>query len=251
MTLSKTVLLAGMISMYGLSAMAQSQAVPVNLRAADVLGRLASRNGLSPADVMFGIPLPPGKVVGDGYLSTEWNRGTILLRANDKLLEGYPLRYDIAADELEIKSINGVKVLKGDLVKSFLWLDTLTGKPGYFVRSNVYTADDNIPSTGFLEVLSDGTMPAFKQTTLLIKKADYRPEFNMGSRDDKILKKVQYLYVAESRLQKIPTSKKKLLTLFGDKAAAMSRFMDEQSYTPTSEYQIKAIFDYYNTLPNP
>src|SRR3990170_1363664 len=96
--------------------------VPNNIRAANTLDRLVE-DGLSNADMLYGFPLPEGKIIGDTYLETQWKAASILLYDKDKLIEGFPARYDIYLNELEIKAKNGIKVLKGDKVKSFVWMD--------------------------------------------------------------------------------------------------------------------------------
>src|SRR5688572_2286463 len=81
--------------------------VPPNIRAINTIERLNDFDGLTNGDLMYGIPLPEGKVIGDSYLDTHWKKSTILLYEKDKLIEGFPLRYDIWLDELEINARNG------------------------------------------------------------------------------------------------------------------------------------------------
>ena len=147
--------------------------VPNNIRAANTLDRLVDLDGLSNADMLYGIPLPEGKVIGDTYLDVQWKAASILLYDKNKLIEGFPVRYDIHLNELEIKAKNGVKVLKGDKVKSFVWMDSLTNSPVYFVNAKEFQNEDNVTLSGFFQVLTDGALPLFKKTRVSFKKADY------------------------------------------------------------------------------
>src|SRR5688572_30772325 len=100
--------------------------VPPQLRAQMTFDRLTDYDGLGKGDVLYGIPLPPGKTIGDSYLDPKWNAAAIMLYENDKLIEGYPVRFNISDDMLEIKSRYGIKVLEARKVKSMVWIDSIT-----------------------------------------------------------------------------------------------------------------------------
>src|SRR5687768_14078136 len=108
--------------------------VPENIRATNTLEKLQDLDRMGNADMLYGIPLPPGKVIGDTYMDPQWKNSAILLYENNKMIEGFQARYDIHLDELEIKARNGIKVLKGNKVKSFVWLDSVYSAPAYFVN---------------------------------------------------------------------------------------------------------------------
>src|SRR5688500_16459670 len=78
-------------------------AIPANMRAQFTLDQL-NQNGLATGDVLYGVAPPPGRVVGDTYIDKKWNIGKILLYEKEKVIQGYPVRYDIKGDLLEIKS---------------------------------------------------------------------------------------------------------------------------------------------------
>lgn len=232
----------------GIPAGAQQSAIPTNLRISGTIDRILTRNGFHNGEQLYVVAPASGKVIGDAYIHTYWSTGAILLNEKDQIIEGYPMRYDIDADEIEIKTDGGIKVVKGRQIKSFMWLDSMTAKPAYFVSAMGYTNEDNLVPDGFFQIISDGAIPALKQTTVQVRKSDYRPEFNSGSRDTKILKKEKFYYSTNGHLYEIPSSKKKLLVIFGDKAEAMAKFINVNTLTATSESHIRAIFDHYNSL---
>ena len=232
-----------------LSGFAQA-VVPPNIRAINTIERLNDYDGMTNGDLMYGIPLPEGKVIGDSYLDTHWKKSTILLYEKDKLIEGFPLRYDIFLDELEINARNGIKVLKGNKVKSFVWFDSLTTTPSYFVNGKDYKNEDNVSLTGFFQVLSDGSSPLLKKTNIAIRRADYNVALNVGSPDDKILKKEDFYMLKGSNVIEIPSSKKKMLTLFGDKAEVLEKYIKDNALSTTKEDNLKLIFQHYNSLVN-
>lgn len=220
-------------------------ALPNSIRASETLDNI---NELSSGEMLYGIPMPEGKVIGDTYLSTNWMKSTLLLYDQDKILKGYPVRYDIQLDELEIKGKDGVKVVKGDRVKSFSLVDSLLNRPKYFVNAKEYKNTDNITLSGFFQVLADGPLPLFKKTSIQIKEADYRVQFDVGSRDNKILKKDGYFTLEGKNVIELPSSKKKLLPFFGEKATEIDKFIKLNSLILSNEGHLKAVFEHYNAL---
>ena len=219
-------------------------AVPTHIRAINLMQQVKA--GVTTSDVFFEIPLPAGKVIGDTYLDTEWKPGSIMLFDSDKMVKGYPIRYDINTNEIEISSSTGVKVLFGKKVRSFMWLDSLTDTPHYFVNASTYIEDNVAPLTGFFEVLADGNFPLFKRTVLVVEKANYNHQLNAGSRDDKIIKQVDYFAASGNKMIPLPSSKKKFFVLFGERAEEVMNYSKQNAPRIAREDDLKAIFDFYN-----
>lgn len=227
----------------------QSQAVvPPNIRATNTLEKLFDYNGIDEGDILYGMPLPESKVIGDTYMDTTWRRANVMLYEKEKLIEGFPIRYDIYLDEVEFKGKNGIKVIAGSKVKSFVWADSLTRTHSYFINGKGFRNEDNVPFTGFFEVLSEGTVPLLKKTNIDIRKADYNVAMNVGSRDDKILKKNKFCVLKESRIIELPKSRKKFLTLFDDKSSQLEVFIKENNLLLHIEQDLEMILDYINSL---
>lgn len=242
----KVLLVIGSLFFFALPAFGQA-VVPPNIRATNTLDRLQDMDGMGIADLLYGIPLPEAKVVGDTYLNPGWQICSILLYENNKLLEGYRVRYDIQSDALEISARNGVRMLKGSNVKSFVWVDEVTGSPSYFVNGKELSKSFN----GFFKVLVDGQRPLFERVDLDVKKADYNIQLNVGSLDDKILKKVKYYTKENGELVELPASRKKLLHFFADRDDEMESFMKENNLTPKRGEELAVVFRHYNQLIEP
>ena len=224
--------------------------VPPNVRASNTLDRLKESRDFNTADMLYGIPLPEGKTIGDTYLDMHWKDASILLYESEKLIEGFPIRYDIMTDDVEVKTKKGIKVLQGVKIKSFVWVDSVTKAPDYFVNAKDFKNESNVPYSGFFQVLADGSLPLFKKTEIEIKKADYNIQFNVGSQDDKILKKSEFYTLKDKQLVELPSSKKKIIVLFGDKSEAMEVFIKENDLSIAKGDQLKIIFEHYNSLVN-
>src|SRR5688572_1361995 len=224
--------------------------VPPNVRASNTLDRLKESRDFSTADMLYGIPLAEGKTIGDTYLDMHWKVASILLYESEKLIEGFPIRYDIMTDDVEVKTKKGIKVLQGVKIKSFVWVDSVTKSPAYFVNAKDFKDESNVPYSGFFHVLTEGSLPLFKKTEIEIKKADYNIQFNVGSQDDKILKKNEFYTLKGKQVVELPSSKKKIVALFGDKSEAMEVFIKENDLSITKSDQLKIIFEHYNSLVN-
>jgi hypothetical protein len=225
--------------------MAQGTAIPSNIRAINTLEDLTQ---LTPNEVLYGIPLPPKKLVGDSYLVAHWRKTNILLYTKETLLEGYPVRYDLLRDELEVNSKSGIKVLEAKRVKSFVWLDSITMQPEYFINAGEYKNTDKGKLLGFFLIMVDGKLPLFKKTVATIKEADYNVQFSVGSRDDKIIKKDLLFYARDGVVCQLPKSRKKVFSVFGDKAKAMEEFVKTNSLDATDTGDLKKMFIHFNSL---
>ena len=225
-------------------------ALPANIRAANTLDRLLDFDGINSYDILYGIPMDEKReVIGDPYLNTEWQKSTVLMN-NDKLLEGYLTRYDIASKQLEIKSSSGIKVLKASFVKSYLSIDSATQTAHYFINSSRFRDEKGSASEGFFEVLSDGKIPLFKRTSIEIKKGNYRPELAVGNKNDQILKKVKFFYMKNDNIIQIRGAKQ-LTSVFGTREEEMKKFIRENSISVREERHLKALFDHYNKTEKP
>ena len=225
--------------------------VPANIRAINNIERLTYLNSTAGNEMIYGVPVPEGKVIGDTYLHREWKRSAILLYAGEKLIEGFPVRYDIRTDELEVKTSGGIKALEGRNVRSFTWIDSLRTEPYFFINAKEFK-NEGVQMAGFMEVLVDGKLPLLKKINISIKKADYNVALSVGSRDDKILKQPAYFVFSEKvgELKEIPGSKKKLMPVFQTKAEEMEKYIGANDLSVKKEEDLIKIITHYNRLLN-
>ena len=220
-------------------------AIPTQLRAENTLDRLSDKGGLSNSDILYGIPLPPGSVVGDVYFDKKWNSATILLYQTETMIEGYPVKYDIKGDVLEIKSSAGIKVLDVRKVKNMVWIDSLTQKPHYFANGAEFKVE-GVPVNGLLEVLVDGKTPLMKRDQIYVKDPTYNVAMGAGSRDTKIYHKFTYYYSKGSELIKVK-GKKDVLAITNN-TAAVEEYIKQNKLNVSKESGLIKVFEYINTL---
>ena len=223
-------------------------AIPQQLRAQMTMDRMTDPNGVGQSDLLYGIPPAPGKTVGDYYLDRKWNTGSIFLKDSERKIEGFPLKYDIKTQTIEILANKTVKILDARKIKGMVWYDSLTQLGSFFANAGEFT-EDGVPLVGLVEVMSDGQIPLLCYTTVWIKQADYVPALDVGSRDDKIMKRKTYYYSINHQITKI-TSKKKLLPAFGDRASAVDAFIKTNDLSVNQPFDLKRIFDFFNAQPS-
>jgi len=221
-------------------------AIPPNMRAQITLGQLSNPvRGLSGGDMLYGIPMEPGKVIGDNYLDKKWNRANILLYQSETMIEGYPVKYDVKNDLLEIKSATGIKVLEGRKIKNLVWIDSLTTQPHYFVNGGEYRFEGT-KSMGLMEVLVDGELPLMKRAEVNVKKANYNPALDVGSKDMKIYIKEIFLYASNGELVKIK-SKESILKAAGTRSAEVESFIKVNKLNTNKQPDLIRVFEYINS----
>ena len=219
-------------------------AIAPQLRAENTLDRISSKNSLSGSDILYGLPVPPGSTIGDNYLNKEWNQATFLLYQSEKMIEGYPAKFDIQSDLFEVKTNNGIKILDNSKVKNVVWIDSLTSLPDYFVNGKEYRIE-GVPSTGILEIVVDGIFPLFKKTELFVKEPTYNVAFDVGSRDKKIFQKEIMYYGKDKDLMRVK-NKKDVLAAAGGRATEVEAFVKSNKLNLNKETDLKRVFEFLN-----
>lgn len=224
---------------------AWSQAIPNNVRSQFALDRLTKMNFTGMDGTVVGLAAPPGRVVGNTYIDQKWNMGSVLIAEKNTPIEGYPMKYDIKAQNLEIKTVAGVRLLDVKKIGHVVWVDSLTKQPHYFVNAARYK-EDGTPLVGLLEVVVDGQRSLLKRTVLSVKTPTYVAALDVGNRDTEISKKTKFFYSEGENVVEV-TSKKKLLESFGDQGDEVKKFMKLNKLDVNQENHLSHIFEFYNS----
>lgn len=209
------------------------------------LERLSNPDQLTMGTVQT-LPMAPPDVIGTDLLNKNFNRSTFLLN-DSSVLEALPARYYIMRNEFDIKTAQGLRTLKGDRVKSFVWIDSATKRPQVFVNMKSYLNQNDVPGTGFMQILCEGKLTLLKQTEVVFKEANYHVALNVGTVDHQFLTKTNFYYLIGNTFQPVP-SRRKVLSVFPDHQAEIQRFVKINQLNLNDEYHLIALFDYYNSL---
>jgi hypothetical protein len=222
-----------------------SSAVPENVRASYSIDRFG--DGII-NEMIYGIPLPAPKVVGDTYIDANWNKGRIFLYERDKFIDGYAIRYDLDRQELEVQTPQGVKVVPGTKIKSFVTFEAGGSPEGsIYVNAREFSFPDGNTLDGFLKVVVDGPMAFMSAMTVVVKRPDYNEAMNVGNQNYRIAKREKFFYALEGKVQEVPVKKKELLGIFPSlKRASIDKFITDKRIKTNDEEGLALIFKQYN-----
>ncbi len=224
---------------------AQNSAIPENIRASNSID---SFSGGIMNEMIYGLPLPDPKVIGDAYIDENWTRGKFLMYGQQKFIDGFSIRYDLAKQELEINTQKGVKVLSENQVRSFVTMDAHEHSPALFLNAREFRSEGTAYE-GFVEVLQDGPMALVKGYIVKVKRPDYSEAMNVGSQNYKILKKHQLFFVDSGTLHRVPSKKKEIIRLFPPAfQQKVAEYASAQNLSLDKEEHLSQVFRWYNDL---
>ncbi|MFZ1806779.1 MAG: hypothetical protein WAU36_06145 [Cyclobacteriaceae bacterium] len=221
-------------------------ALPSQMKIRNTLEGMSDLGGLGQSDMFQGVDIEAGRILGDYYLDAKWNTSSVLMYGSGKVIEGYPVKYDIEGNSLEVKVGAQIKLIKVSRVESLIWYDSITNVPRAFVNAKDYS-ENGVELNGLLEVLVDGDIPLIKKTTIWVKRPDYVIAFDVGSKDTQINKREVFYYAKGKELFEIK-KKKELIALFGDKGDEVNRFIKVNQLNVKEQRGLASAFLHYNSL---
>jgi hypothetical protein len=98
-----------------------------------------------------------------------------------------------------------------------------------------------------VEVLVDGKRPLFKRTVLFIRKPDYKPALDVGSRDYRVIKKEKIFTLNGNDLVELNLrNKKKFVNAFGAQSEEVQQWMKEKSIDLSNLIEVMSVFEFLN-----
>ncbi len=210
-----------------------------------IVERLSDLNSLLAGSIP-NLPSPPPGLQGDVYLTQFFQESSFTLFKDGQILHGLFSKLDLQRNEFNIITQKGVRVLNGDLVRSAVCLDSLNKTPHYFFNGKSFKTPSGSQYSGFFELLVEGSLPLLKRTEVEYLKADFSPALNVGSKDDKYIKKTFFYYQRDGVLH--PVSKKNFFSVFGDRQKEMEQFGKSKKLKVESD--LISIFEYFNRPVN-
>jgi hypothetical protein len=238
----------GRIYMVKFGAEGTGAALQKTIRATNITNLFNDRPNMLGGNMVYGIAPEAVKVEGNNYLDKKWNTSSLLLYRDQKLLEGFRVRYNITANQFELMEpeSNNVSVMMGLRIQNLVWVDSAYKVPRYFVNGMDFL-DEGVPISGFFEVLVDGEFPLMRRTEAIFKESNYNTALMVGNRNHKIIKRNTYYYLQGKNVIEVPANRKKLLLLFGDKAEDMEKFINDNSLPTREPSSLFQIFTHYNS----
>ncbi len=226
---------------------AQAPVVPPVIRATNTIERLTYGLGVTnlPGSNMQLMPMNKPQTTGDNYMNKNWNRTSFIMYGAQEPSEGYLTRYDLLGEELDVYVDNGVKVVKAKDLKSFAWVDSLSHYPAFFINAKDFKTEDGVYLKGFLEVITEGSIPLFRHVEAKILEANYNMTLNVGRRDNEIIQHRTLYYMKDNVLYKLPLRMKKILEVFGEHESQMRGYVRKKALRADVQNDIISLFQHY------
>lgn len=190
------------------------------------------------------IPLKPLSTTGTYFYLDEWKKGQIEL-FNGSKINGFSLKYDIENDELVIKTDQAVKKLDGQDVRKFALTNSL--QPINFINAKFYSIN-GIVKGGFYEILVVGENQLLSKQSVAIQQATYNPAIDMGTEENKIVKKETLFLARNMELFEFGSSQKKNLEIFGSKSQIIKQFAKDNKLKLKKKEDLIQIVSHYNSI---
>ncbi|QSE96033.1 hypothetical protein [Fulvivirga lutea] len=200
----------------------------------------------NPGEVIDQLPLPPPKLEGTFYLNEDWVEGDLWLK-NQKVLRGFPLKYDLKNQLLEIKTEYGIKVCQLPLIEKFVIKQPLKDSIHYYNTSVVNNITFDVPK-GICEILVNDKVKVIKYQYMEIKEATYNVALSAGERNDKVLKKDKHYVIVRDQVFELKNKVKKNDEVFGQKTSEVEAFAKKNNLKLKDDAEIIKVFEYYNSL---
>ncbi|PZX56853.1 carboxypeptidase-like protein [Algoriphagus ratkowskyi] len=238
----------GEISLVKYGAGGTGAALQHSIRATNIIALYNERPNFSGGNMIYGLAPQPAQVEGDDYLDSKWNTATLLLYKDQKLLEGYKIRYNITSNTFELIAPEStlLTALPGLRIQNLVWVDSARMVPRYFVNGMDFL-EEGTPISGFFEVLVDGELPLMRRTMAIFKESNYNAALMVGNRNHQIVKRNIYYFLEGKNVIEVPSNRKKLFAVFGENADEMKEYMNVNELSIQDPNTLFKMFTYFNS----
>ena len=208
-------------------------------------GFVDANKGL-PNSTITEIPYVPDSYDGTFYIADEWSEGSIEVKG-DQAIIGYPLKYDLHMERMEIKVGEEEKMMELDMIKSFEWADSLTGKTRSFINGTDFHYVASYKTHGIFEVVeAGGKMQLLRKQEIKIKEGNYNLQIDIGDRTPKLVKVSSFYLQKDNLVFKLPNKKWKRYLFFGKESHAVEEYVKSNKLKFRREKDLKLIVRFFN-----
>ena len=202
---------------------------------------------------LFAIKGAPGTLLGNPYLDTTWQAGNVKfynrpgVSLKSDSLANVPVRLDLSADEVEVRAgAKDIRAVKATAVR-YVDITNAAGLVDRFLNVHEYQGDATTLN-GFFEQVTTGKLDLLQYTSTYIRRANYNVAMNTGSKDDEIIKRMEWYVARDKKATKFSPGKKAILELMADKKEQIETFLKTEKPDLKSKSGLMAVFGYYNKL---
>lgn len=200
-------------------------------------------NEVNPGEVLIEFDSRTTGLKGDFYIDDTWQKGDIYLKSEQNIRNQW-IRYDLQNDLLEIKFRDEIKVIPLNRLDHFNLLEP--GLSKRYMNCDRFSFEDGTRLSGICQVLVNGFFGAMVKYDYEIKKADYVPALDMGSRHDEVLIKKYPFLLKEGYVYRMPRRKKEFYDFVINPYADVRAYMKENNLNFRREPDLVRIIEYLN-----
>lgn len=197
----------------------------------------------NPAEVLVEFDYRTTEIKGTYYLQ-DWISGNIFL-SSGPVIKDQMIRYDLEYDILEVQFEDQVKVVPIRKLLGFT-VNREGSKDQYFKNGGHYVFSDGTRLSGICEVVDTSYYGLLIKYEYFIKKADYVPELDMGTRNDQIKIAEEWMITIADTVFTIPRQKKQFCDIYGNREPGLRDFIQSNKLRPRHIDDIKLINEYLN-----
>jgi hypothetical protein len=163
--------------------------------------------------------------------------------------EDVRIRYNAYEDWLEIVADGDSLILNPKAVGSF---EFMYNGVNVLYRNGYRSHDNRIEREHYLQVLHEGSVVFMKRHIKELKKANFDPVFNTGSKYDRFVENESY-YVAGGSgdyLEPVRLRRRDILGLMGDSSDQIAKYARDKRLNYRSEADVLRILEQYDRLKN-
>ena len=187
------------------------------------------------------------KTKGTYYWSDEWNQGAAMM-IDGKKLDGFPLKFDLLAQTLEIQAGGDIKVLPVDLIKEFkisAKLGEYTPFRTYkFIRIDMHFSPEFDDPSFYVVVYEGKKLNVLLDYEIEVMKPNYVAILDAGSVNPTIVKKERYKFFDGDKLVEMPTKKKAMISLLTPYKSDVADFIKQEKISLKKWDDLVKLFTY-------
>jgi hypothetical protein len=183
---------------------------------------------------------PKPEKIESVYLRDDWTYGTLMLLSGDTLRD-LSLKYDIKNSLLEINTDAGIKVVSLSKIKGFE-LSVVPWKK-LFLNANRQL----VPGlTGLVEVLATGKTSLYAKPSIEIMPGNYNAALDVGSRNDKAIKKEDLFLLRDGNATDVTKAGKKIVGHFQGQEGDIQQYVKDNNLSYKKKEDLAKIVRFAN-----
>lgn len=182
----------------------------------------------------------------DNYLYPEWYYGSINLKGSDKVdVREIPIKINVVRNTLEFRHQNVVKEIDLGMINSFRLLIPDQLNPSEFVNF-----DSEVGPVTYKVGFRGDRYSSFTQYTYNVIPSDYNPQFDTGSKVDRVQIVENYFIRDESdeSLTEIKLSKRGIRNYFEGRSEEIYSYLKKNKPSPDTEYDLYKLMEKLNDI---